>query len=116
MIFKYDKEEILDALRELTKLGPIARIKIKRANLLAKKEAIKNKQEKPNEELRIDYSIANDLELQLRMVELASSLTNIWQNFVSIGEYRSGLSDYVRDYLNEYIDDKKKENPTKTIK
>ena len=113
MELKYEKEELLEALRELTTLGPIAQIKIKKAHLLANKLAIKNKKANPYKKIDVDYSLINNLEIQLRMVELAKSLKNLWEKYTKVGEYTSGLSDYVSDYLNQYIDNKKNE---KTIK
>ena len=116
MDFKYGIEEKLEALRELTKLGPIAQIRMKKAYLIAKKEAIKNKQANLTKTVEIDYNLVNNLELQLRMVELAKSLTPLWKKYVAVGEYSSGLSDYINDYLNQYIDKKIEEKATKTKK
>ncbi len=105
---KYNTEELLETLRELTKLNPISQIKLKKAYLIMKKKAIKNNKENSYGQTEIDYSIINDIEIQLRMVALAKELTPLWKKYVSVGEYRSGLSDYIKDYLNTYMNNKYK--------
>ena len=110
MEIKYEREELLETLRELTKLNQIAIIKLKKAYFTAKKNAIKKNKKNPHTPIEIDYTAIDNIEIQLRMVALAKSLTPLWKRYVSVGEYRSGLSDYIRDYLNNYMDNKYKKN------
>lgn len=85
--------EKLEILRELTTLGPIARIKL----LLACKEAEKN-----GEYDKVDY-----LEYSLRMESFRRIVEPVWKMYASIEHDGYGLMEFAESTLEQHIEKKK---------
>lgn len=101
--------EQLDALREITKLGPIAYVKV----LKARKDAevlrdfyIKSE---PNDIIEVDYSSANDLEYSLRKRALERKVERDWLDYLATENDGYGLSEYADDVLKEHMKSKKQQ-------
>ena len=105
----YDvKYEVLEGLREITKLNPIAEFKILRARRQADKFIDIYRKLNPGDEMSVDYSVANDLEYELRMEALSRSLEKGWAQYIALENDGLGLEDYVSDYLVNYMNNRNK--------
>ena len=93
------KAEVLEKLRELTNLGPIAKLKLQRARRSAEKFRDLYIKENPSDQIGVDYSTANDLEYELRMNSLRNSMAKSWKEYLDYENDGLGLEEYVSDYL-----------------
>lgn len=94
------------ALREITKLNPIAYAKVLKARNDA--EQLRNLyiQYEPNDIIGVDYSTANELEYSLRMQALERSVEKDWIKYIEKENDGFGLADYAYDVLQLYIRNK----------
>ena len=64
---EFSQGDLLEALRELVKLNPVDYIRVKRARMQAESFRDLYIRENPSDIIGVDYSIADDLEYQLRL-------------------------------------------------
>ena len=99
--------ELLEALREITTLGPVSAAKIKFARSKADRYTDLYRKLNPSDEIGVDYSVANVLEFQLRKEALERDLEREWSNYLAVENDGIGLEEYAKGYLEEYINNKK---------
>ena len=99
--------KILEALREITTLGPIAKLKLERARKSAERYTDLYRKLNPSDEIGVDYSEANDFEFQLRKEALERKLEREWSKYLEVENDGIGLEEYAMGYLEEYLNNKK---------
>ena len=103
--------EVLEALREITKLGPVAQAKLSWSRKKDEKFTELYRRENPSDEIGVDYSNSDVLEYHLRMEALSKGLERSWASYINYEKDGLGLEEYVSDYLVTYLNNK---NHTRT--
>ena len=89
-----DNYERLEVLRNITKLGPVAYAKVMKARRNADNQRELLMKYEPNDEIGVDYSVANDLEIALREQALQNRVEKDWTMYgdgLSLSEYADGI-------------------------
>jgi hypothetical protein len=100
----------LMALRNMVKLNPIDFLKVKRACVQAEKFRDLYIKENPSDIIGVDYSIAEDLEYQLRLSTLERSMEREWRSYLDVEHDGLGLREYALGYLDQYMKEQSSEN------
>ena len=99
----FSQGERLEALRELVKLNPVDYIRVKKARMQA--EAFRDLyiRENPSDIIGVDYSIADDLEYQLRLAAYERICEPGWRAYLNMEHDGYGLREYAVDGLKQYL-------------
>ncbi len=98
--------EVVEGLREITKLDPIASLKVLRARKAADNFVDLYRKYEPHDEIGADYTDANNLEYELRVKALSRKLEKSWIEYLRTENDGLGLEDYVSDYLTNYLNER----------
>ncbi len=94
----------LDVLRQSTVLGPIDKAKV----LLARRNAEKFREyyikQNPSDIIEVDYSVADELELNLRFLVLERYLERSWKNYSNMENDGYSLIEYTEDYIKQQVE------------
>lgn len=99
--------EELEALRELTKLNPIAYAKVLKARKEAEILRDLYMKSEPNDVIGVDYSTADELEYSLRMRALERASEKSWRKYIEVEHDGYGLNQYANDVLTNHIKSKR---------
>lgn len=105
----YSDQQVLETLRELTKLGPVAKLKVAREQALAEKSRQSYIKQNPSDIIETDFTQANELEYALRINALANKLEKDWKGYEETEHDDFGLIDYTEYQLSEYMKEKYQE-------
>ena len=97
----------LKALREMTRLDPIAYVKVLRARREAENLRDVYARYEPSDKVAVDYSDANDLEYMLRKRSLERSVQSDWLDYLRVEHDGYGLSEFADDCIRTHIAQKK---------
>ena len=95
--------ERLEALREITKLNPVAYAKVVKARHDADKFRDLYMKYEPNDQIGVDYTIANELEYELRFRALENGVEKQWKQYLGVEDDGYGLEDWAEDVLSEHM-------------
>ena len=98
--------EELEALRELTKLNPIAYAKVMKARKEAELYRDLYVKYHPNAPIEVDYSTADELEFSLRMNALERIAEKGWKKYIEVEKDGYGLNQYTNDLITQHINSK----------
>ena len=104
---EFSQEEKLRALREFIKLNPVDFMRVRRARKQAEAFRELYIRENPGDIIGVDYSIADDLEYQLRLAGLERDMEKSWRAYLSMEHDGYGLRDFAEDFLKQYINEHK---------
>ena len=105
---EFSQDDMLMALREFVKLNPLDYVRVKRARKQAEAFRELYIRENPSDIIGVDYSVADDLEYQLRLAALERSLEKEWRAYLAVEHDGYGLRDYTMDALEQYLQSKSK--------
>ena len=109
----YSDQQVLESLREVTKLGPVAKLKVARERALAEKSRQSYIKQNPSDIIETDFTRANELESKLRFTSLENSMEKDWKGYEELEHDGLGLSEYAESYLTQYMEQKYKDTMKK---
>lgn len=110
----YSHSQVMESIREISRLGPVAKLKVARERLYAERDRQSYIKQNPSDIIETDFTKADELEYALRINSLANSLRRSWKDYKSIEHDDYGLIDYTEDYLESYMTKKYQDKNKKT--
>lgn len=104
---EYTQADKLNALRQFVKLNPLDFMRVRRARKQAEAFRELYIRENPSDIIGVDYSVADDLEYQLRLAGLERDMEKSWRAYLSMENDGYGLRDFAEDFLKQYINEHK---------
>lgn len=108
--------EELECLRELTKLGFIDKMKVFRARKEAEEFRELDIKYGPDDSVDVDYSLADNMEINLRKRALQNKLEAEWKDYIYAEHDGYSLSQYAESTLNQYMEKKQEKIKKLNIK
>ena len=107
------KHEYLEFLRENTLLTPVSKLKVMNARRQAEKFRELYVTLNPSDNIGVDYSIADELEYQYRLISLQKRLEKGWKKYALVENDGLGLLEFTESYIEQKVQEVKTEHKTK---
>ena len=111
--FYFDKDARLEALRHLTRLTPMEKMKVKNARKRAEKVSELFGDFNYGDNLTVDYSVANSLEYAYRFNALKRILEKDYKKYIYSEKGGSTLDECAKEVIERYINKNNETNDRK---